>query len=112
MRFAFKNACIAFDVERLETHRALTAALAAAGSEPKQLKLLRNQVRHHLHGLGLKQEPFGPTLAFSSTGDPSIGTIDDLTARVKRMITRAPPPWFCGFCDEAHKRGPAATGPW
>ena len=89
LRFAFKNACIAFDVERLETHRALAAALAAAGSEPKQLKLLRNQVRHHLHGLGLKQEPFGPTLAFSSTGDPSIGTIDDLTARVKRMITAA-----------------------
>ena len=29
------------------------------------------------------------TLAFSSTGDPSIGTIGDLTARVKRIITAA-----------------------
>ena len=46
-------------------------------------------MRHYLHGLGLKQEPFGPTLAFSSTSGPSLGTIDDLTARVKRMITAA-----------------------
>ena len=89
LRHQFKNACIAFEIERLTTQRALMAALAAAESEPKQLKLLRDQVRHYLHGLGLKQEPFGPALSFSSSADPSVGTIDDLTARVGKMITAA-----------------------
>ena len=46
-------------------------------------------MRHYLHGLGLKQEPFGPALSFSSSADPSVGTIDDLTARVGKMITAA-----------------------
>ena len=91
LRHQFKNACIAFEVERLTTQRALAAALAAAESEPKQLKLLRDQVRHYLHGLGLKEPPFGPALAFSSSADPSVGTIGDLTARVGKMITAAEP---------------------
>ena len=46
-------------------------------------------MRHYLHGLGLKEPPFGPALAFSSSADPSVGTIGDLTAPVENMITAA-----------------------
>ena len=42
-----------------------------------------------LHALGFTEPPFGPALAFSSSADPSVGTIGDLTARVENMITAA-----------------------
>ena len=89
VKAAFKLAVIAFKIDRLKTHHALTTALSAARSDASRLNLLKGQVRHYLNGLGLVDEPFGPKARFSDTSDPNVGTIGELTTRVKKMITAA-----------------------
>lgn len=88
LRHSFKLACLAFEIVRLTTHAELATALRGI-SDAAKLKLLKDQVRHYVYGLGLTKEPFGPKVRFSDSKDANIGTIAELTARVKKMITAA-----------------------
>ena len=89
IKTAFKLAVIAFKVPRLDSHAALAAALSAARSDASRVTLLKAQVRHYVNGLGLVDAPFGPTVRFSDVSDPNVGTLGELTQRIKKMITAA-----------------------
>ena len=91
LKNTFKLACLAFEVTRATSHADLTTALRDCRSDGARLTFLRNQVRHYVYGRGLTDAPFGPKVRFSDKNDAAIGTIDELTARVKKMITTAEP---------------------